>query len=116
MAGACRTKDKNPPGPQGSAGFRFSNRNSLAERPLIVVQDRAEAAVLGEQRIATVAEQVQVEGLVGLPLAVAVDFDRDGLRRLAGGEGQRAGLDDVVAINTSPAVPVGRAPREGGPP
>ena len=57
----------------------------------IVVQNRAEAAVLGEQRIAAVAEQVQVERLVGLLLAVALDFDGDGLRRLAGSEGQRAG-------------------------
>jgi hypothetical protein len=60
--------------------------------PSVVVQDRAEAAVLGEQRIAAVAEQVQVERLVGLPLAVALDFDRDRLRRLAGVEAQRAGL------------------------
>src|SRR5438552_4133136 len=57
----------------------------------IVVQDRAEAATLREQRVAAVAEQVQVEGLVGLLLAVALDFDRDRLGRLAGGEGQRAG-------------------------
>ena len=64
----------------------------------IVVQDRADAAVLGEQRIAAVAEQVQVERLVGLPFAVALDFDRDGLRRLAGGEGQRAGPGDVVVV------------------
>ena len=64
----------------------------------IVVEDRADAAVLGEQRVAAVAEQVQVERLVGLLLAVALDLDRDGLRRLAGGEGQRAGLGDVVAV------------------
>ena len=51
--------------------------------PSIVVQDRAEAAVLGEERIAAVAEQVEVERLVGL-LAVALDFDGDGLRCLAG--------------------------------
>src|SRR3990170_993074 len=42
---------------------------------LIVVQNRAEAAVLGEQRIAAVAEEVQVERLVGLLLTVAFDFD-----------------------------------------
>jgi hypothetical protein len=64
----------------------------------IVVQDRAEAAVLGEQRIAAAAEQVEVERLVGLLLAVALDFDGDCLRRLAGGEGQRAGLDEVIAV------------------
>jgi hypothetical protein len=63
----------------------------------IVVQDRADATILGEQRIAAIAEQVQVEGLVGLLLAVAFDFNRDGLRRLAGGEGQRVVLGDVVA-------------------
>jgi len=53
----------------------------------IVVQDGADAAILGEQRIAAVAEQVQVERLVGLLLAVAVDDNRDRLRRLAGVEG-----------------------------
>jgi hypothetical protein len=31
--------------------------------------------------------QVEAERLVGLLLAVALDFDGDGLRRLAGGEG-----------------------------
>src|SRR5438034_8996711 len=65
---------------------------------LIVVEDRAEAAILGEQRIAAVAEQVQVERLVGLLLVVALDFNRDRLRRLAGVEGQRAGPGDVVAV------------------
>jgi hypothetical protein len=66
--------------------------------PSIVAQDRADAAVLREQRIAAITEQVQVERLISLLLAVALDFDRDGLRRLAGGEGQRAGLGNVVAI------------------
>src|SRR5213596_31971 len=64
----------------------------------IVVHDRAYAAALGEQRIAAVAEQVQVERLIGLLPIVALDFDGDGLRRLAGGEGQRAGLGDVIAV------------------
>src|SRR5262249_23256908 len=62
----------------------------------IVVQDRAEAAVLGEDRIAAVAEQVEVERLVGLLLSVALDFDGDGLGRLAGVEGQRAGPGDFL--------------------
>jgi hypothetical protein len=66
----------------------------------IVVQDRAEAAVLGGQCIAAVAEQVQVERLVGLLLAVALDFDGDGLRRLAGGEGQRADRGEVESSAT----------------
>src|SRR5262249_45211046 len=57
----------------------------------VVVQNRANAAALGEQRVAAVAEQVEVEVLVGLLLAVAVDRDGDGLRRLP--SGQRAGLD-----------------------
>src|SRR5262249_9986237 len=65
---------------------------------LVVVQDCAAAAVLGEQRVAAVAEQVEVKRLVGLLLAVTLDFDGDGFRRLAGGEGQRAGLGDVVAV------------------
>ena len=60
-------------------------------RRSIVVKDRANAAVLRIQRIAAEPEQVQVERLVGLPLAVTLDLDRDCLRRLAGGEGQRAG-------------------------
>src|SRR5262249_32655434 len=38
----------------------------------VVVQDRAEAAVLGEQRIAAQVEQVQIERLVGLTLVVAL--------------------------------------------
>src|SRR5258708_4454017 len=63
----------------------------------IVVQNRADAAVLGEQRIAAITEQVEVERLIGLLLAAAFDFDRDRLRRLAGGEGQRTGLGDIVA-------------------
>src|SRR5215831_3016551 len=62
------------------------------------VQDCAEAAVLGEQRIAAEPEQVEVERLVGLLLVVALDFDGDGFRRLAGGEGQRAGLGDIVLV------------------
>src|SRR5262249_20100637 len=64
----------------------------------IVVQDRADAAVPGEQRVAAVAEQVEVERLVGLPLVVALDLDGDRLGRLAGGEGQRAGPRDVVVV------------------
>ncbi len=49
----------------------------------IVVQDRADAALLGEQRIAAVAEQVEIKELVGLSLVVALDFDGDRLRGLA---------------------------------
>ena len=64
----------------------------------IIVQDRADAAVLGEQRIAAEPEQVEVERLIGLLLAVAFDFDGDRLRRLAGGEDQCAGLGDVVVV------------------
>src|SRR6266540_5461292 len=50
---------------------RFVGQSRLG----VVVQDRADATILGEQRIAAVAEQVQVERLVGLLLAVAVDDD-----------------------------------------
>ena len=64
----------------------------------IVVQDRAEATTLGEQRIAAARELVEVERLIGLLLAVALDFDGDRLHRLARGEGQRAGLGDVVVV------------------
>ena len=54
----------------------------------VIVEDRAEAAILGEQGIVRqgpIAEQVQVERLVGLLFAVALDFDGDGLARLARG-------------------------------
>ena len=76
------------------------HRNPRAARRCtsIIVQERTEAAILGEQRVAAIAEQVQVEGLVRLLLAVAVHDDRDSLRGLAGGEGQRAGLGDIVAV------------------
>src|SRR5262245_56309152 len=77
-----------------------SHRNSRAGGRCgtsIVVEDRAEAALLGDQRVTAVAEQVEVERLVGLLLAVAVDDNRNCLRRLAGGERQRAGPGDVVA-------------------
>src|SRR5262245_12983496 len=64
----------------------------------VVVMDRTVAAVLGEQRVAAVAEQVEVERLVGLLLAVTLDFDGDGLPCLTRGEGQRAGMGDVVVV------------------
>src|SRR5947208_112390 len=59
---------------QGAEPHRHSRQSRS-----IVVQDRADTAILGEQRIAAVAEQVQVERLVGLLLAVAVDGNRDRL-------------------------------------
>ncbi len=65
---------------------------------LIIVHDRAEAPILGEQRVAAIAEQVQVERLVALSLAVTLDLDCDRFRRLARGEGDRACLGDVVAV------------------
>src|SRR5262245_53007131 len=70
----------------------------------IVVEDRAEAALLDEQRIAAEVEQVQVEPLAGFPLVVALDLDGDGLRRFTGGEGQRAGLGGVVLAGLGGAV------------
>jgi hypothetical protein len=69
----------------------------------IVVEHRAEAAALGQQRIAAVAEQVQVKRLAGLPFAVAFDFDRDRIRRLAGAGNGRAG-EDLHDGKTSPAI------------
>src|SRR5262245_5327375 len=76
---------------------KLSPHGAARVSPSIVVQDRAEAILL-EQRIAAEAEQVEVERLVGLLLAVAVDFDGDRLRRLAGDEGQGAGLGAVVIV------------------
>ena len=64
----------------------------------IVVQNRAYALILGEQRVAAVAEQIEVERLAGLLLAVALDFDGDGLRCLARGEGQCAGDNSAAEI------------------
>src|SRR3954453_20496565 len=51
----------------------------------IVVQYRAEASIPAEQRVAAVAEQVEVEGLGRLSLAVALDGDRGRPVRLAPG-------------------------------
>src|SRR5436305_87500 len=70
-------------GPGGLLGGKAPPPLSATARS-VVVQDRADAAILGEQRAAAVAEQIQVEVLVGLLLAVAVDDDRDRLGRLAG--------------------------------
>src|SRR5262249_40643250 len=73
-------------------------RAANGREPSVVVEDRADAAQLGEQRVAAVAELVQAERLVGLPLAVAPDSDGDGLARLIqGDDGQRAGCGGVVA-------------------
>src|SRR5262245_57927032 len=66
---------------------------SLAGRS-IVVDDRVVAPAIGQERVPTVAEQVEVEGLVSFHLAVALDLNSDRLNCLAGGEGQRAGLGD----------------------
>src|SRR5262249_34215290 len=89
------TPEANPT-PDRAAGGNL--RAPFGAGPSVVVQDRADAAVLGEQGVAAESEQVEVERLVALPLAVALDFDGSGLRRLAGGEGQRAGLGDVVVV------------------
>ena len=80
------------------AGLRATLRSETMPYLSIIVQDRAEAAVLGEQRIAAEVEQVQVDGLVGLLFAVGLDHDRDGFRGLTGGEGDGAGLGDVVVV------------------
>src|SRR5262245_42638305 len=86
----------------------------LLHRRSIVVQDRADAATPGEQRIVAEAEQVEVERLVGLLLAVPLHFDGDGLRRLAGGEGQPAGPGDVVVVAGSGRVVRGLVDRKSG--
>src|SRR5262245_5201937 len=87
-------------GVPGRRGARWAVRTPPATwfELAIVVQDRADAAPRLEQRIAAVAGQVQVEGLVRLTPGVAPDFDRDRLGGLAGGEGQRAGPGDVVVV------------------
>src|SRR5262249_38689499 len=85
-----------------SAGFTGGRATTdmrlLLHRRSIIVDDRADTALLGEPRVAAVAGQVQVEVLVGLLLAVALDVDRDGLGGLAGCEGQRATVCDVVVV------------------
>src|SRR5262245_13431807 len=64
--------------PDGVAGGKL--RALLRAVPSIIVQDCADAALLGEQRVVAVVKQVQVERLVGLVLAVPLHFDRDRLR------------------------------------
>src|SRR5262249_37136827 len=86
-------------GPGGRAvGVWRRCRSGAPWRRSIVIPDRAHATAPGEQRIAAVAEQIDAERLVRLPLAIAVDRDRDRLGRLAGGKGQRPGLCDVVVV------------------
>src|SRR5262245_51814055 len=82
-------------------GGQHPHRPHATHSRSVVVQNRAGAAALGEQRVRTVAEQVEVEVLVGLLPAVPLHFDGDGLRRLAGGEGRRAGLSDLVSAGCS---------------
>jgi hypothetical protein len=71
----------------------------------VIIQDRPNAAPLVEQRVAAVAEEVQVVELVGFPVAVAVDLDRDRLARLARQEGQRAAGRQVVPAGNRGAWP-----------
>src|SRR5262249_8014988 len=96
---SAQTERRGGAGPVGGllGGKDPTGRFSAFARS-IVVQDRADAATLGEQRVAAAAEQIHIERLVALLLAVALDFDGDGLGRLAGGEGQRAGTGDVVVV------------------
>src|SRR5262245_406983 len=72
---------------RGSRCVAPCRTDALPRCQSIVVEDRADAAVLGEQRVAAEPEQVHVERLVALPLAVPLHFDRYGLRGLAGVEG-----------------------------
>src|SRR5262249_28208907 len=67
-------------------------------RRSVVVEDRAHAAAPGDQRIETAAEQVDEEGLVRLPLAVAVHDSADGLRRTGRAPGA------CLAVRTPPAA------------
>src|SRR5690348_8591714 len=90
----CKTSEDMKPPTDSPRNPRAFGRCGIS----IVVEDRADPARVGEQRVAAEPEQVEVEVLVGLLLAVALDLDGDGPGRLAGGEGQRAGPGDVVAI------------------
>ena len=58
-----------------------AGKDRMPDDRSVIVQDRAQATLLGEQRIAAVAEQVLVESLVGLLLAVAINHIGDRLRR-----------------------------------
>src|SRR5205807_2082371 len=62
----------------------------------VVVGDRADTLAVGNGGVDRRAE-VDVEGLVGLEGDVAADLDGDRLGRVAGEEGQVAGLALVVA-------------------
>src|SRR5436309_1805320 len=101
----AQTERRGGAGPAGGllGGKDPAGRFSASERS-VIIQNRAEAAVLGEQRIAAVAEQVDVEGLVRSRQAIAVDRYGDGLAGLAGGEGQRASRGPVVAAGGGAAV------------
>src|SRR4051812_13543061 len=84
-----------------------------SRRSIVVVQDRADAAVPGEQRVAAEPEQVQIERLVRLPLVVALDLNRDRLRGLAGREGECAARGRVVTARRRGAVDGAVRDRDG---
>src|SRR4029077_10052638 len=65
--------------PGGLLGGKDPAGRLLQIAPSVVGQHRSDAALLGEQRVAAVAEKVHVEELVDLPLAVALDGDGDRL-------------------------------------
>src|SRR5262249_2658605 len=95
----AQTERRGDAGPASGllSGKDLAGRFSKAAN-LVVVPNRADASTLREQRIAAIAEQVEVECLVGLSLAIAFDFNRNGLCRLAGVESHRPGLSDVVVV------------------
>jgi len=80
----CRKRNGTPAdsnlGPRAVGRFRIS----------IIAQDGADTAALGNERVAAVAEHVEVEVFVRFLLAVAFDFDRDGLGGLTGGKGEHS--------------------------
>src|SRR5439155_712203 len=78
------------------AGVAFRLSYVVDRDARLVVHDGALALAIGYAAVVRVA-QVDEEGLVGFADPVADYRDRDGLARLAGGEGQRSALGLVVA-------------------
>src|SRR5262249_42390215 len=72
IAAGAQTERRGGAGPAGAClAVRTPPATFLITRS-VVVQDRAEAAVLCGQRLAAQVEQVQIERLVGLTLVVAL--------------------------------------------
>src|SRR5262245_42288941 len=71
---------------------------------VVVVYDRTDPTGDVDERVATRARQVDVEGFIRLPFIVPVDGHGDRLGRHAGGEGQCSGRRLIVAAGRGGSV------------